>query len=204
MPSCSMSKMQMPTPPMTLVEWERELHQRCDGSQCPLSDGELSPSFEDWTLFPEEESSLAEPTPRSMPVGQNAKTPRPAQGRAQKNSQTRKQQRRNDSKKARMVNPDVDSVTRRPSDDSALGRNVNFLNSNSKEIGYSKPPTFLVAGFEEIPRTLEPAPAFARFPTPPVEDMGEMFAPIEALGEDLRWSQAIQAKQSECSSLVSH
>ena len=186
--------MQMPTPPMTLaeLEWERR---QCHGRQYQFVDERLSPAFEDWTLFPEEEQSLAESTPVSPPMERNAKTPRPQQTRAQKNGKTKQNRQYNDLKKARTTRSDKSRNSEPRNGQSTIRRNAGSKTqtSNNREITDFGSQTCQVAGFGQVPRSLERIPTFGRFPTPPVEDMGEMFAPIEALGENLRWYRETRA-----------
>jgi len=192
MSPCSSSSMQMPTPPMTLAECQWERHHQCNEWQCLLSDEGLAYNSNDWTLFPNETTPLAKPTPRRTAMDEGAKTPRPPQGRAQMDSKTRKQQRRTGSKKERMTKPHRACTTKNQTNLSATEQNVTSLTGSSIKIECSDVLTGRFASFENLPRTSKSAPTVERFPTPPLEDMGEMFAPIEALGEDLRWYRSVQ------------
>lgn len=194
MPASPSSNMQMPTPPMTLDEYQWEHHHKCTEWQSLLSDEVLLPAGQDWTLFPDEGSPLSEPTPKPSQVRQSAKTPRPPQGRAQKDSKAKKQQHQHDnSKKVAASKRHTARSSKTQDSKTTMGRKPKAIFSDSKETDRSKSLTYRVAGFEEIPRTSAKAPTSGRFPTPPIEEMGEMFAPIEALGEDLRWCRSYHA-----------
>ena len=186
--------MQVPTPPMTLAELEWE-HRQCHGRQHHFVDERLPPAFEDWTLFPEEEQSLAESTPVSPPMERNAKTPRPQQERAQKKGKKKQNPQYNDSKKARTTRSDKNRNGEPQNSQSTTCQNAdsNTQTSNNREITDPGLQTCQVAGFGQVPRSLTRSPTFRRFPTPPIEDMGEMFAPIEAFGESLRWYRETRA-----------
>ena len=181
---------------MTMAEYQIERHHRCNEWQCLLSDEVLPYDSKDWTLFPSEEMPLAEPAPRPVTVNGNAITPRPPQGRAQNNTKPRKQQRRNCPRKDRTMKPHTSCATRKPSSWSATERNGTSLTGSSTKVECSDVLTCQVTGFEDVPRTSKSAPTFGRRPTPPLEDMGEMFAPIEALGEDLRWYRSVQGSHN--------
>ena len=186
--------MQMPTPPMTLaeLEWERR---QCHGRQHHCVVERLSPAFEDWTLFPEEERMLAESAPVSPPMEQDADTPRPQQTRAQKNFKTSQNRQCNDSKKARTTRADNNRKREPRNSQSTVRRNAatKTKTSNNRDITDPDLQTCQVAGFGQVPRSLERIPTFGRFPTPPVEDMVEMFAPIEAFGENITWYRGTRA-----------
>lgn len=181
--------MQIPTPPMTMVEMEWERHHSCHDKHYFLPNNSLSPTFGDWTLFAQEEVSPAGSPPMPVPVEQNAEAPRPQQVRAQNDSRTPKQQRQRTVKRTKMTNP-VAHTAKSQTDELRISRNDNHAPSRSKESGVSEARFLQVKGFEPMPRTSVPTPTFRRYPTPPVEDMGQMFAPIEALGEDLRYYAA--------------
>lgn len=201
---CSSSSMQMPTPPMTQAEYQWERHHRCSEWQCLLSDEVLQHESNDWTLFPSEEAPLAEPTPRPGPRSENSKTFKPPQGRAQKESKARKQQRLTGVKEKRTSKAHRPRATKEQSSWSATKPNVTLLTSSSIKDECFDVPTCRVAGFTDVPRTSESTRTFERFPTPPLEDMGEMFAPIEALGEDLRWYRSVQGSHGGVDQLLRH
>lgn len=198
MSHCSSSSMQMPTPPMTQAEYEWERHQQCSEWQCLLSD-EVHPfGAGDWTLFPSEMASLADRTPRPVPMNENAGTPKPPQGRAQRDSKAMQEQRRNGTEKERKTKSHTARATKQPSTWSVTERNAASLTSTSVKDDCSDVLICPIAGFADTPRTSESAPISGRFPTPPLEDMSEMFAPIEALGEDLRWYRSIRSSHIRC------
>lgn len=195
-PSCSQSSMQMPTPPMTMADYQMERHHRCSERQCLLSDEVLQHKSNDWTLFPSEEAPLAEPTPRPVIMNQNARISKPAQGLAQMDSKARKQQRQTSVKRERKTQPHPSRLTKAPSTGSATEQDVTSLTGGSMTVECSDGPDCRVAGFEDLPRTSASAPTFGRRPTPPLEGMGEMFASIESLGEDLRWYRSVQGSHN--------
>lgn len=195
MSPCSSSSMQMPTPPMTRTEYQWERHHQCSEWQCLLSDEVYPFDSDDWTLFPSDTAPLAEPTPRPTPMNENARTPKPPQGRAQKHSKEMKQQRRNGPERERKTKSHTACATMKPPTRSATERNATSLTSTSQKVEGSDVLICPIAGFADIPRTSESVPTSGRFLTPPLEDTGEMFAPIEALGEDLRWYRAVQGSR---------
>lgn len=191
-PSCSPSSMQMPTPPMTMAEYQMDRHHRCSEWQCLLSDEVLQHESNDWTLFPSGEAPLAEPTPKPVTLNEHTRTPKPPQGRAQNDCKVRKQKLQTSIKREKKTQPHPARPAQRPSTGSATEQNVTSLTGSSMKIECSEVLTCPVSGFEDLPRTPKSAPAFGRCPTPPLEGMGEMFAPIESLGEDLRWYRSVQ------------
>ena len=181
--------MQMPTPPMTMAEMERDRHHECDRRHYLAADERLSPTFRDWTLFLGEGNLLDKPSPLSAPMERSAKTPRLQHVRAQRNSKTTKQQQQNENKKGQSTKTKSANRVETQKYESKLSEKDQ---PTRKETGWPEARGFQVQGFDEMPRILKPSPTFARYPTPPVEEMGEMFAPIEALGEDLRYYASAQ------------
>lgn len=183
----SKSTMQMPTPPMTLADLEWDCRHHCDDDRHLLPSGALSPSFKDWTLFPVEGSPLLEPTPRSTPV-RNAKTSRPQPKKTPKDTKATKREQPNHARGERVIEFDL-NVAREPSPVEPAKKRKGASNSRGKKTEKAESPTFQVPGFGKVPRIEGPIPMLGRCPTPPVEEMKAMFAPIETLGEDLRWYQ---------------
>ena len=176
------------TPPMTLVDWEWEHHHQCDEANCRITEEALFPAFDDWTLFPEVPPIIGPNVPSSVI---RAKTP-VADRKEEVTKSQKKRHQLKASKSPREVTSKLSIETKLSDDDEIMHGAPSQSVEDWRQIELLDSPSPTILGFEPVPRTstsLGSLP-FDRIPTPPVESMGELFAPIEALGEDLRQYQA--------------
>ena len=170
---------QLATPPMTFVDWEWENRHQCREANCAVTEEALFPTFCDWTLFPDEEPAAMTPKAASSTI--RARNSVTAEGKVPRQSQKKLQQRKTSKRAQKLASRQAEQAKLQDDDEIML--------RSSKETELLGLPSPARLYFEPIARTSLAITPYARIPTPPVEEMGEMFAPIEALGEDLRWYQ---------------
>lgn len=173
---------------MTLPDWESEIHHRGGEVDCQSTQDVLFPTFSDWTLFPEEEPALL--TPKSSPTTSRAKIPGTAKSKAQRQNQENIQQRKASERTSRKSWPKPSKQDQNENGDQKMNCGASLALRGDEMTETIDSPMATAAGFELVLRTSRTISAYAQVPTPPIEGTDDMFAPIEMLGEDLRWYEA--------------